>query len=106
MVKRKVRNYIIGVLLFLLLIGTAFSVSFLFGIIFVIGFLYETFTGALKRRPFLAVALFVGGLIIRIALKRFLFTLSGSQTIIDLAIAVLLFVLIFIVGYKIKKGRL
>jgi len=102
---KRLANSIIAVIIFLILIGTAFSISVLFGLIYVFGFFYEIYTKRITRRPFAAIALFIGGLITRFALQYFLQPVFASQTIIDLAIALIIFIGIFWLGYKIKKGK-
>ena len=107
MKKRKIKqgaNVIIGALIFLFLVGYAFSVSFLFGVIFFVGFIWETSSGRLKKQPFLAAFIFLGGLITRIALDKFLRPIFISDTMIDLLIAIVLFLGLILLGHKVKKS--
>lgn len=110
MVKRKIKNKIIqsvniilGALIFLGLMNFAFQISFLFGVLFFVGFIWETSSGRLRRQPFLAGMLFIGGLVIRIAFEKFLIPSLNSKTMVDLGIGLLLFLGIYFIGYKIKK---
>lgn len=104
--KKRTRNIIIGIIIFWLMIGTAFAVSLLFGLLFIAGFIYESISGQLSKRPFLAVGLFIGGLITRAAIIMFLPSTFAAKTMADLAVAILIFLIIFLLGYRIKKGLL
>lgn len=102
---KKLFNSIIAIIIFLILIGSAFAVSILFGLVYIFGFAYEVYTGRITRRPLVAIALFIGGLIIRIAMQYLLQPVFVAQTTIDLVMATVLFIGLFFLGYKIKKGK-
>ena len=89
---------------FILLIGSAFAISALFGLFFVIGFLISIYKGDLKKKPLKPIAIFVGALIIRFALDRFLAPVLESETIIDLWVAAFIFLFVFLIGWKVKKS--
>ena len=103
---KRIRNVVIGSLIFWALIGLAFGQSLLFGIMFVFGFLYEAWSGELRKRPLLPLALFAVGLITRYAINEYFQPVLSSQTTIDLVISASIFLLIFIIGHKVKKGAL
>ncbi len=96
-------NVILGSLIFFFLFGYAFNVSFLFGLFFFIGFLWETSSGRLKKQPFLALLLLAGSLVTRIGLEQFFPKIMNSGTLLDSLVALALFTAIFFIGYKIKK---
>lgn len=103
---KRIRNVVIGSLIFWALIGLAFSQSMLFGIMFVLGFLYEAWSGELRKRPALPIALFAGGLITRYAINEYFQPIFNTQTTIDLVIAASIFLLILLIGHNVKKGAL
>lgn len=102
--KKKVINVILALVFFILLIGSAFAISTLFGLFFVAGFLISVYKGDLKKKPLKPIAIFVGALIIRFALDRFLAPVLESETIIDLGVAAFIFLFVFLIGWKVRKS--
>lgn len=102
--KKKVRNVILALIFFILLIGSAFAISTLFGLFFVTGFLISVYKGDLKKKPLKPIAIFVGALITRFALDRFLVPVLESETIIDLGVAAFIFLFVFLIGWKVRKS--
>jgi hypothetical protein len=103
---KKIINSTLAFILFVLLIGTAFQTSTLFGIMFIVGFFISVFNRSIEKKPLLPLFIFIGGLIIRYALGFFLPEVINSKTYIDLAVSGLLFILIIYVGFRIKKGKI
>src|SRR3989337_1494932 len=83
-------NILLGVAFFLVLIGSAFAMSIIFGITFVIAFALSIYNGDLKKKPFKPIAIFIGALLIRIALDQFLNPVFEAQTIADLSVSALI----------------
>ncbi|HKZ34113.1 MAG TPA: hypothetical protein VJ142_02655 [Candidatus Nanoarchaeia archaeon] len=102
-VKRFV-NILLGVAIFVALMGSAFSLSILFGIVFVIGFALSIYSGDLKKKPWKPIAIFVGALVIRFALDQYLNPLLASKTFLDLSVSALIFLSILIFGWRIKRS--
>lgn len=101
---KKFINIILGLAIFAILIGSAFGISFLFGVFFIIGFALSIYKGDLKKNPWKPVAIFIGALLIRIALNQFFEPILAAKTIMDLAVSALIFLAIIIFGWKIKKS--
>ncbi len=97
-------NIILGLIIFTILIGTAFGTSFLFGIFFIIGFALSIYNGDLKRKPWKPIAIFIGALIVRIGLNQFFEPILAAKTLMDLAVAALIFISIIVFGWRIKKS--
>ncbi|MFH1503487.1 MAG: hypothetical protein ABIE36_02430 [Candidatus Diapherotrites archaeon] len=98
-------NLITGIMIFILLIGSAFSVSLIFGIAFFLGFIFSVYNKSLEKRPFLPLMLFLGGLIIRTAFIWFFPPIFEFKTYLDLGLSVAIFLIILLIGFKIKKGE-
>jgi len=101
---KKFGNILFGLTVFIILVGTAFSLSFLFGVFFVVAFALSIYGGDLTEKPYKPLAIFVGALIIRIALEQFFEPVLAAKTIMDLAVSALIFLSIIIFGWKIKKS--
>ena len=101
---KKSMNIFLGVVIFVALIGSAFAISILFGVAFIMAFSLAVYAGELKKKPWKPMAIFVGALIIRFALKQYLDPVLASKTFLDLAVSVLIFLAILVVGWKIKKS--
>lgn len=104
-VKRDV-NILIGTILFILLIGSAFAVSWVFGVAFLIGFGLSIYNRTIEKKPFLPVLLFVGGFVIRLALVLFLPSIIFAKTYLELGISLVLFIVILITGWRIRNGKI
>ena len=102
-VKRFV-NILVGVILFVILIGTAFKTSIIFGAAFVVGFTLSIYNGDLKKKPWKPIAIFTGALIVRIALNEFFNPVLTARTLMDLTVSALIFISILIFGWKIKRS--
>ena len=97
-------NILLGVVLFVILMGSAFSISFLFGAAFIIAFSLAIYTGELKHKPWKPIAVFIGGLLIRLALNQYLDPVIASKTFLDLTVSALIFLSILIFGWRIKRS--
>ena len=106
--KKKIKkdvNLLLGSIVFILLIGSAFAIDWLFGIVFVIGFAISIWNKTLEKKPFIPLLIFIGGLIVRIALFLFIPRILNAQTWVDLGIALVVFLIILIVGFRIRQGK-
>ena len=105
--KRKVKrimNFVLGFILFIFLIGSAFAISILFGFMFVVGFLLSVYNKELLRKPWKPLAIFIGALVVRFAISKYVNPIFASKTLIDLSVSALVFLFILILGWKIKKS--
>ena len=101
---KKFINILLGLVLFIVLMGSAFKMSTLFGAAFIIAFALAIYNGELKRKPWKPIAVFVGALIIRFGIGQYLDPIKESETLLDLAVSALIFLSILIFGWKIKKS--
>lgn len=101
---KKFGNILFGLIVFLILIGTAFSMSVLFGVFFIVGFALSIYNEELKTKPYKPIAIFVGALLIRIAMEQYFQPVLAAETIMDLSVSALIFLAIIIFGWKIKKS--
>ena len=101
---KKFWNILFSLIIFIILIGTAFSLSFLFGVFFVIGFALSIYNGDLKTKPWKPITIFIGALLVRIGIDQFFEPVLAAKTLMDLAVSALIFVAIIIFGWKIKKS--
>jgi hypothetical protein len=96
---------IFGAILFIAMTYVAFNVTVIFGIMFLIGglifiFLYdESF-----ERPGVPILWLMGGLVSRAALSTMLLPILKSETIIDFIVLAVAFLMVYLVGYKIKNN--
>lgn len=109
--KRKIRpkikrfmSILLGVVIFAALMGSAFTISILFGIAFVVAFALAIYNGELRTKPWKPIAVFVGALLVRLALKQYLDPVLASKTLLDLSVSALIFLSILFFGWKIKKS--
>jgi len=93
----------LNTIIFAALISSAFALSFIFGVLFVFGFAISVYNDDIKKKPWKITLLFVGGLITRLALGELLSTVSNIEITLDFAIAIIMFVFIFVIGWKIKR---
>lgn len=101
---RKFGNILLGLVFFVVLVGAAFKLSFLFGAAFVVAFALAIYSGELKHKPWKPIAVFIGALLVRIALEEYFQPVLKAQTIMDLAVSALVFAGILFFGWKIKKS--
>ncbi len=107
---KKYYNLIIGIILFLVLIGLAIEESLIFGIFYIAGFAYSIYKKKLQKNFQFPILLFAGGLITRVALGTFLLPLINEEivfrigTIIDILISLVLFAFLFFIGFKMKRS--
>lgn len=99
-----ISKVVIGIIIFIALIGSAFQVGLLFGIIFLIGGIYAIISKQIFERPAVAVSLFAGGLITRVALTELLLPIFKTKTILDLVIAIFLFLFVYLIGRDVKNS--
>jgi len=98
-------NIVIGSILFVLLIGSAFAIDWLFGIFFVVGFVISILNKTLEHKPLIPILIFVGGLIIRIALFLFVPRILEAGSWADLIIAAVMLLIVLIIGFNIRRGE-
>jgi hypothetical protein len=101
---KEISRVIIGIIIFIALIGSAFRVGILFGVIFLIGGVYALISKQILERPAVAVSLFAGGLITRVALTELLLPIFKTKTILDLVIAIFLFLFVYLIGRDVKNN--
>ncbi len=102
---KKNLNIFLGTIIFLLLIGSAFAIDLIFGLGFIIAFFLSVYNRILERNFLIPVFIFIGALIIRYALFALLPNVLNAQNYFSLGIALILFLLIIFVGWRIKKGK-
>ena len=95
---------LLNTILFVALISSAFAISYIFGVLFVFGFAISIYNDDIKKKPWKITLLFIGGLITRLALGKLLSTVSNIEITLDFAIAIIMFVFIFAIGWKIKRS--
>ena len=93
-----------GTIIFILLIGSAFALGWIFGVGFVISFILANINKVIEKKPLIPIFLFIGALIMRYALFALLPPILNSAGYFDLGISLILFLMILILGYKFKKG--
>jgi len=93
---------VLNIFLFIVLSGSAFAVSEIFGLLFVLGFVISIYNKDVKRKPGKTFLIFLGGLLTRFALGRALTELPNYSITLDFAVAILMVVFIFLLGWKIK----
>jgi hypothetical protein len=98
-------NIILGSALFILLIGSAFAIDWLFGVFFIIGFTISILNKTLEKKPLIPILIFIGGLIVRVALFIVLPRVLESKDYWSLGIAGILFAILLIIGWKIQRGK-
>jgi hypothetical protein len=98
-------NIIIGTIIFVLLIGVAFTIDWLFGIFFVVGFILSILNKTLEHKPLIPILIFVGGLIIRIALFFFVPRILEAGSWADLIIAAVMLLIVLFIGFSIRRGK-
>jgi hypothetical protein len=103
MIKERTLNIIFSFSLFIFLIGFAFLISFWFGLFFIFGFLFAFYTGKLKKNPYKPTLIFIGGLIVRFSLERFVNIISNYSLTLDFIVAFLMVFLLFFIGWKVKR---
>lgn len=102
---KKFVKFLVGILVFLILVETALNFSFLFGALFIFGVVYAIVTGELSERPFLPILIFLGSLITHYALLSLLGSVVGAKTYVDLGVGILMFLVIFLIGRKVKRQK-
>jgi hypothetical protein len=102
---KKLFNIIFGTLIFALLMSSAFAIDWIFGIGFIFSFFLAIWNKILEKNSLIPAFIFVGALIIRYALFVLLPNVLNSQNYFSLGISLVLFLLIFIIGWKLKKGK-
>jgi hypothetical protein len=98
-------NLLIGSIIFILLIGSAFAIDWIFGIFFVGGFILSVLNKTLERRPLIPILIFVGGLIIRISLFLFIPRIIEAESWVNLGIAVIMLLIVLFIGFSVRRGK-
>lgn len=105
--KPKIRRFLyifISVVLFSALSGSAFALSWLFGVSFIFAFSLAIYHNELKSKPWRPLAVFVGALVTRFALEEYMQPIFTSETLLDLGVSAVVFLAIIIFAWKIKKA--
>lgn len=103
--KKHKLNLFIGLLAFAILISTAFSFGWIFGIGFVIGFAFSIYNKTLEKKPLLPIFLFLAALVLRYALVNFAPSVLNSEGIIDFMISAFFLVVFIIIWWRLRKGN-
>jgi len=98
-------NIIFGTIIFVLLIGSAFAIDWIFGVGFIIGFFLSVWNKLLEKNFLIPVFIFVGALVIRYALFVLLPNVLNANNYFSLGISLILFLLILIIGWRVQKGK-
>ena len=98
-------NLLIGSLIFILLIGSAFAIDWIFGVFFIVGFVISILNKTLEHKPLIPILIFVGGLIIRVALML-VPGIIGGEEYIDVIVSVVIFLTLLVVGFSIRRGKI
>ncbi len=107
--KKKIKkdfNLLVGSIVFILLIGSAFAIDWIFGIVFVGGFILSVLNKTLEHKPLIPLLIFIGGIIIRIALLLFVPKILGAESWVSLGIAVIALLIILFIGFNIRRGKI
>ncbi len=102
---KKNLNVVFGTIIFVLLISSAFAIDWIFGVGFIFGFFLAVWNKVIKKNFMIPVFIFVGALIIRYALFVMLPEILNAQDYFSLGISLILFLLILIIGWRIKRGK-
>jgi len=102
---KKDLNLLIGSVIFILLIGIAFAIDWIFGVFFVGGFILSILNKTLEHKPLIPLLIFVGGIIIRIALLWFVPRRLGAESWVSLGIAVVALLIILFIGFSVRRGK-
>ena len=94
---------IFNVFIFLVLNGIAFTISPIFGLLFFFSFAFSIYNKEIKRKPWKILFIFVGGLITRFALGKIITTFPNYEITLDFAVSAIMLILIFVLGWKIKR---
>jgi len=97
--------FTINIIIFVLLIGSAFSISPLFAVFFIFAVSYAILTKEITERSVLPLIIFIGAFLMHFAVTNLFLPIFRSQTIIDVGIGILMFGFIYYVGNLIKKPK-
>jgi len=100
---KQVRNIFLNFFIFIILAGSAFAISYIFGLLFVFGFFLSIYNKDIKKKPWKTILIFVGGLITRFALGLIVTTLPNYEITLDFAVSAIMLIAILILGWKIKR---
>jgi hypothetical protein len=98
-------NVIFGTIIFVLLIGSAFAIDWIFGVGFIVGFFLAVWNKVIEKNFLIPFFIFIGALIIRYGLFVALPRVLNAQDFISLGISLILFLLILFIGWRIRKGK-
>lgn len=98
-------NILVGTAIFVLLIGLAFGIDWIFGVGFIFGFALSIYNKVLERNFLIPVFIFVGALIIRFALFVLFPSIIHTKNYISLGILVILFFIMIFMGFRIRNGK-
>ncbi len=96
-------NILLNTIIFIALTGTAFSISYIFGIFFFFGFLVTIYNKDIRKKPWKTILIFIGGLITRFALGKLITTIPNASITLDFLIAFIMLIFIFLFGWKAKR---
>lgn len=99
-----IAKQILALIIFIAMAYVAFEVTILFGIFFLAGGIYALIMHDAWERPGIPVIWLMGSLISRVALTDMLLPVLRYETLIDVAIGLFAFGLIYLIGYRIKNS--
>jgi hypothetical protein len=109
-IKRKISSskrdfkIVFATVIFMILIGSAFAIDWIFGVGFILSFLLAIYNKVIEKNFLIPIFIFIGTLIIRFGME-FVPSILEAKTLIDLVISFVLLVTIIILGWKLKKGK-
>ncbi len=102
---KKDLNIFLGIVIFLLLIGSAFAIDWIFGVGFIIGFGLALYHRILERNFLIPVFIFLGAWIIRFAIIFLFPSIIHAKDLFSLGISLVIFLILIIIGWRIKSGK-
>lgn len=98
-------NLVFGTVIFILLIGSAFSIDWIFGAGFVVAFFLAVWNRTIERNFLIPAFIFIGALVVRYALFVLLPEVLKAHDYFSLGISLVLFLVILFIGLRIKRGK-
>lgn len=102
---KEIGKAILGGIIFIAMTYVAFNVTPLFGVMFLVGGLVSLFIYEESfERPGVPILWLMGGLISRVTLSSMLLPILKSETLMDFIILIFAFLVVYLIGYRIKNG--
>lgn len=110
-VKRKINSskrdfkLVFSTVIFMILIGSAFAIDWIFGLGFVLSFILAIYNKTVEKNIFIPFFIFLGALLIRYGLG-YIPAVIEAKTAVNLAFSLLMLLVIVFVGWQLKRIRL